>query len=63
MSISRRELIRHFEKNGFYLRREGGRHSIYTNGAGKNIPIKRHVSIERIVANALCKQAGIEQIF
>jgi predicted RNA binding protein YcfA (HicA-like mRNA interferase family) len=63
MSVSRHDLIRHFEKNGFYLRREGSRHSIYTNGVGKNIPIKRHASIERIVANTLCKQAGIEQIF
>jgi predicted RNA binding protein YcfA (HicA-like mRNA interferase family) len=63
MSVNRRDLIRHFEKNGFYLRREGGRHSIYTDGGGKNIPIKRHASIERIVANALCRQAGIDPIF
>jgi lambda repressor-like predicted transcriptional regulator len=62
MSVSRRNLIRHFEKNGFYLRREGNRHSIYSNGV-KNIPIKRHALIERIVANALCKQAGIASVF
>ena len=63
MSVSRRDLIRHFEGNGFYLRREGGKHSIYRNGAGKNIPIKRHSAIDRITANALCKQAGIEPLF
>ena len=63
MSVNRRDLIRHFEKNGFRLRREGGNHSIYSDGAGKNIPIKRHSSFDRVTANALCKQAGIDQVF
>jgi len=31
MSVKRRDLIRYFEKNGLYLPREGGKHSIYTN--------------------------------
>jgi predicted RNA binding protein YcfA (HicA-like mRNA interferase family) len=56
-------LVSHFEKNGFYLRREGGNHSIYSDGAGKNIPIKRHSTFDRITANALCRQAGIRPIF
>jgi predicted RNA binding protein YcfA (HicA-like mRNA interferase family) len=63
MSVNRRDVIRHFEKNGFFLRREGSKHSIYSNGAGKNIPIKRHSVFDRITANELCKQAGIEPIF
>ncbi len=63
MSVNRRDLIRHFEKNGFFLRREGGKHSIYSNGAGKSIPIKRHTTLDRVTANALCKQAGIDPIF
>ncbi len=31
MSVKRRDLIRYLDKNGFYLLREGGKHSIYTN--------------------------------
>ena len=44
--------------NGFTLLREGAKHSIYSNGV-KTIPIKRHRVIDRITANAICKQAGL----
>lgn len=63
MSVNRRDLIRHLERNGFFLRREGGKHSIYSNGTGKNIPVKRHSQFDRIVANEICKQAGIDPVF
>lgn len=59
MSVKRRDLIRYFEENGFYLLREGGKHSIYTNSI-KTVPIKRHRTLDRITANELCKQAGLE---
>jgi mRNA interferase HicA len=62
MSVKRRDLISYFEKNGFYLLREGGKHSIYTNEK-KVIPVKRHKNLERITANELCKQAGLDPIF
>jgi mRNA interferase HicA len=62
MSVKRRDLIRYFEKNGFYLLREGGKHSIYTNEK-KVIPVKRHKNLDRITANELCKQAGLDPIF
>jgi mRNA interferase HicA len=32
MSVKRRDLVKYFEENGFHLLREGGKHSIYTNG-------------------------------
>lgn len=63
MSVNRRDIIRHFENNGFFLKREGKRHSIYSNGKGVSIPVKRHNIFDRITANNLCKEAGIEQIF
>ena len=63
MSVSRLDLIRHFEKNGFFLRREGSNHSIYSDGKGTNVPIKRHRIFDRITANELCKEAGIPKIF
>jgi len=31
MSVKRRDLVKYFEDNGFYLLREGKKHSIYSN--------------------------------
>lgn len=62
MSANRRDLVRYLEENGFWMLREGGNHSIYTNGV-KVIPIKRHKRFDRIVANELCKQAGLPPKF
>jgi len=62
MSVSRRELVRYLEENGFSLVREGGSHSIYGKGAIK-LPIKRHRTLDRITANEICKQAGVKPKF
>ena len=58
VSVKRRDLVRYFESHGFYLLREGGNHSIYSDG-NKAIPIKRHRQFDRVTANELCKQAGL----
>ncbi|MEH2414343.1 type II toxin-antitoxin system HicA family toxin [Nostoc sp.] len=47
MSVKRKELIKYLEQNGFYLLREGGNHSIYTNEL-RTLPVKRHRTIDRI---------------
>ncbi len=62
MSIKRRDLIRYLEQNGFSLLREGGKHSIYSNGV-KTIPVKRHRTLDRVTANEICKQAGLSPHF
>ena len=62
MSGKRRDLIKYLEKNGFYLLREGGKHSIYTDDE-KILPVKRHRTFDRITANEICKQAGLEPQF
>ena len=62
MSVSRADLIKYFAKNGFYLEREGKKHSIYGNGF-KSVPIKRHKQFDRVGANELCKQAGLKPKF
>jgi len=62
MSVRRSDLIKYLGENGFYLLREGGKHSIYTNGI-KTIPIKRHRTLDRITANELCKQSGLKSKF
>ena len=58
VSVKRRDLVRYFESHGFHLLREGGNHSIYSDG-NKVIPIKRHRQFDRVTANELCKQAGL----
>ncbi|MEE4111662.1 MAG: type II toxin-antitoxin system HicA family toxin [Desulfobacteraceae bacterium] len=62
MSVKRRDLIQYLEQHGFYLLREGANHAIYTNGK-KVIPVKRHKKFDRITANELCKQAGLQPKF
>ena len=62
MSVKRRDLINYLRENGYSLLREGGKHSVYSNGT-KTIPIKRHRIIDRITANELCKQAGLPPKF
>jgi mRNA interferase HicA len=62
VSVKRKDLIKYLENNGFYLLREGGNHSIYTNDT-KTIPVKRHRTIDRITANEICKQAGLTPQF
>jgi len=62
MSIKRRDLVKYLEENGYRLLREGSNHSIYTNDA-KTIPVKRHRNLDRITANEICKQAGLEPRF
>jgi predicted RNA binding protein YcfA (HicA-like mRNA interferase family) len=65
MSVNRRDLVRYLEENGFYLLRESGNHSIYTNYTNdlKTIPVKRHKVLDRITANEICKQAGLAPNF
>jgi predicted RNA binding protein YcfA (HicA-like mRNA interferase family) len=62
MSVKRQELVKYLEKNGFSLLREGKKHSIYTDGE-RTIPVKRHRTLDRITANELCKQAGLQPKF
>ncbi len=62
MSVKRKDLVKYLENNGFYLLREGGNHSIYTNN-DITIPLKRHKTFDRITANQICKQAGLSKKF
>lgn len=48
MSVQRRDQITYLEKNGFYLVREGKKHSVYTNNK-KTIPAKRHRALDRLI--------------
>lgn len=57
--MKRRDLIKLFEKNGWYLLREGGNHDIYTDGS-KAEPIPRHREINEQLAKSLIKKHGLK---
>jgi len=60
--MKRRDLIRHLEKNGCQLIREGGNHSIYRNaGNGRCVAVPRHREIKESLVKAICRQVLIER--
>ncbi|BAQ65111.1 type II toxin-antitoxin system HicA family toxin [Geminocystis sp. NIES-3709] len=54
MLATRKDWIKYLEIKSFYLLREGGNHSIYTNN-NKIIPVRRHKIFDRITVNQICK--------
>ena len=57
--MKRRDLIRLFERNGWWMEREGGNHTVYTNGE-KNEVIPRHGEINEKLAKALIKKHNLK---
>jgi mRNA interferase HicA len=58
--MKRRDFIRHLERQGCVLDREGGRHSIYRNPAnGRSAAVPRHREIKDTTAGTICAQLGI----
>lgn len=53
--MKRKDLIKLFEKNGWRLAREGGSHSVYTNGKDVEA-IPRHSEVNERLAKALIKK-------
>ena len=57
--MKRRDLIKLLERNGWYLKRKGGHHDIYTNGVD-NEPISRQSEIKEDLAKAIIKRRGLK---
>jgi mRNA interferase HicA len=58
--VKRRDLIRHLERNGCELLREGGRHSVYVNRASRKVSaVPRHAEINEILARRICKDLDV----
>ncbi len=55
--MKRKDLIKLFEKNGWWLKREGGSHTIYTNGSD-NEPIPRRTEINEMLIKKIIKRRG-----
>lgn len=57
--MKRKDLIKLLERNGWWLKREGGNHTIYTNGID-NEPISRQTEIDDILAKKIIKRRGLK---
>ena len=57
--MKRRDLIRKFEKNGWWLLREGGKHTIYTNGKDCE-SISRQTEIDEKLAKKIISRRGLK---
>ena len=57
--MKRRDLIKLFEKNGWWLNREGSDHTIYTDGK-HNESISRQNEIDEILAKKIIKRRGLK---
>lgn len=56
--MKRRDLIKLLEKNGWYLKRNGGNHDLYTDG-NRIEPIPRHPEIKEQLAKSIIKKLGL----
>lgn len=57
--MKRRDLIKLFESNGWWLLRSVANHDIYTNGE-KSEPIPRHSEIKEQLAKAIIRRQGLK---
>ena len=57
--MKRKDLIKLFEKNGWWFLREGSNHTIYTNG-NFNEPISRQNEIDEILAKKIIKRRKLK---
>lgn len=57
--MKRRKLIKLLEKNGWYSKRNGGNHELYTNGKSVE-PIPRHPQINERLARDIIKKYNLK---
>ena len=60
--MKRRDLIRHIERCGCELLREGSKHSVYVNRQEKKVTtVPRHREIDENLAKRIFKDLGISE--
>ena len=60
--MNRLDLVRHLERQGCYLDREGANHSIFRNPTnGRCAAVPRHREIKETTARTICDQLGIRR--
>lgn len=59
--MKRKDLLRHLQKHGCRLLREGSRHSVYVNRSEKKAStVPRHREIDDFLCRKICKDLGVE---
>jgi mRNA interferase HicA len=58
--VKRKDLLKLFVQNGWYFKRNGARHDVYTNGTDSEY-IPRHVEIAEVLAWALIKKWHLQK--
>jgi mRNA interferase HicA len=60
--MKRRDLLRHLERHGCELLREGGNHTVYVNrSAHKASTIPRHREINDFLARKICRDLQVPE--
>lgn len=60
--MKRRDLVRHLERHGCALVREGGRHSWWGNPRlGRRSAVPRHSEIHDGLARKICRDPGVPE--
>lgn len=57
--MKRRDLIKLMEDNGWYLKRHGTNHDVYTDGK-RCEQVPRHVEVKENLAKAIIKRNGLK---
>jgi predicted RNA binding protein YcfA (HicA-like mRNA interferase family) len=58
--VKRKDLIRHLERHGCEMLREGSRHTVYVNRtAGKSSTVPRHREINEHLARKICRDLEV----
>lgn len=57
--MKKRELVKLLESNGWYVKRNGGNHDIYTDGE-RTEPIPRHPDINERLTKRIIKKLGLK---
>lgn len=61
--MKRQTLVKHLRKNGCYLKREGGSHSLWMNPHTGHIEaVPRHVEIPNLLVRKICRSLSIPEI-
>jgi mRNA interferase HicA len=60
--VKRRELVRHLERHGCRLLREGSNHTLYSNPEQRKVTtIPRHREINDYLARKICRDLGVPE--
>jgi mRNA interferase HicA len=60
--VKRESLLRYLRLHGYYLKREGGSHSLWCNpNTGQTEAIPRHTEIADLLARKICKGLSIPE--